>query len=324
MIYFGKVDIMSKCIGCGAILQDKSPLDEGYTNDLTHKYCIRCFNIKNYNKYLKVSNKDYTDLIKKIDSKNDLILYVTDFLNFNLPKFKSPTILVVTKADIIPRNINKEYFLDKFKGNFIDKVIISSKNNYNFDLIYSKILKYKKTNNVYVIGYTNAGKSTFINKMIKNYGNGEGYITTSNLPSTTLNLIEAKVNDKLTLIDSPGLLDYGNIILNSGKSDLNKIIPKKEIRPISFQIKDKQYLYIENFLRIDLENTNIIIYMSNNLEYKRLYKNKECTLKKYDLKIKSNQDLVIKGLGFITFKKTSNFTLWLKEDVEYLIRDSII
>ena len=36
MIYFGKVDIMSKCIGCGAILQDKSPLDEGYTNDLTH------------------------------------------------------------------------------------------------------------------------------------------------------------------------------------------------------------------------------------------------------------------------------------------------
>ena len=80
MIYFGKVDIMSKCIGCGAILQDKSPLDEGYTNDLTHKYCIRCFNIKNYNKYLKVSNKDYTDSIKKIDSKNDLILYVTDFL----------------------------------------------------------------------------------------------------------------------------------------------------------------------------------------------------------------------------------------------------
>ena len=175
-----------------------------------------------------------------------------------------------------------------------------------------------------VIGYTNAGKSTFINKMIKNYGNGEGYITTSNLPSTTLNLIEAKVNDKLTLIDSPGLLDYGNIILNSGKSDLNKIIPKKEIRPISFQIKDKQYLYVENFLRLDLENTNIIIYMSNNLEYKRLYKNKECTLKKYDLKIKSNQDLVIKGLGFITFKKTSNFTLWLKEDVEYLIKDSII
>ena len=315
---------MSKCIGCGAILQDKSPLDEGYTNDLIHKYCIRCFNIKNYNKYLKVSNKDYTDLIKKIDSKNDLILYVTDFLNFNLPKFKCPTILVVTKADIIPRNINKEYFLDKFKGNFIDKVIISSKNNYNFDLIYSKILKFKKSDNVYVIGYTNAGKSTFINKMIKNYGNGEGYITTSNLPSTTLNLIEAKVNDKLTLIDSPGLLDYGNIILNSGKSDLNKIIPKKEIRPISFQIKDKQYLYIENFLRLDLENTNIIIYMSNNLEYKRLYKNKECTLKKYDLKIKSNQDLVIKGLGFITFKKTSNFTLWLKEDVEYLIRDSII
>ena len=55
------------------------------------------------------------------------------------------------------------------------------------------IMKYKKSNNVYVIGYTNAGKSTLVNKFLKNYGSYNGEITVSNLPSTTLDLIENKV-----------------------------------------------------------------------------------------------------------------------------------
>ena len=37
-------------------------------------------------------------------------------------------------------------------------------------------------------------------------------ITVSNLPSTTLDLIENKINDELTLIDTPGLLDNGSMI----------------------------------------------------------------------------------------------------------------
>ena len=33
MIYFGKEGIMTKCIGCGAILQDKDVSLEGYTKE---------------------------------------------------------------------------------------------------------------------------------------------------------------------------------------------------------------------------------------------------------------------------------------------------
>ena len=320
---------MTRCIGCGAILQDVYPNEEGYTKDLSNELCERCFNIKHYNKYVRVKDKDYTQFIKEIDLKKDLIILVTDFLNlYNLDDLKvdSPVILVVTKADLLPRSINKEGLLKRIKCklNVVSKILISSKNNFNLDLLYSEILKYKKTNNVYVIGYTNAGKSTLVNKMLKNYGNIVGEITTSNLPSTTLDLISNKVNNELTLIDTPGLLDSGSLVLLSSKELLKKITPKKEIRPISYQVKGKQYLFFEDFMRLDLEDTNIICYMSNDIEIRRVYKDRESILKRYDFKIGINQDLVIKGLGFITFKKNCDVTLWLTKECKYLIRDSII
>ena len=136
MIYFGKEDFMTKCIGCGVILQDKFPNKEGYTRSLDNKFCERCFNIKHYNKYLKVDDKDYSGVIKDIDKHGDLILLVTDFLNlYNLDELKlnSPVILVLTKTDLLPRSINKEHLLSNIKLNVLAKIMVSSKNNYNFE-----------------------------------------------------------------------------------------------------------------------------------------------------------------------------------------------
>lgn len=320
---------MIRCAGCGAFLQNEDVLKEGYTSNLNNKFCERCFNIKNYNKYIKMPNRDYYSLVKKSINKKDLVLLVTDFLNlYNLDEIQldNPVILVITKTDLLPRGVNREKLLNniKCKLNVINKIMVSSKNNYNLDVLYDKILKNKKSNNVYVIGYTNAGKSTLVNKILKNYGCSNGDITVSNLPSTTLDLINVKVNDDINLIDTPGFLDNGSMVLEASKDILKKIIPNKEIRPISYQIKHWQSLIFEDFMRLDLDDTNIICYISNNINIRRVYKNKSCELKKYELHIERNQDLVIKGIGFITFKKNSKVTLWLKENVKYLIRNSVI
>ena len=221
----------------------------------------------------------------------------------------------MTKADLLPRSINYQHLLDNIKVDVIGKIIVSSKNNYHFDELYNLILKYKKSQNVYVIGYTNAGKSTLINKFLKNYGANVGKITVSNLPSTTLDIIENKVNDDLILIDTPGLLDKGSMALKVPFDVLKKITPKKEIRPISYQIKGFQSLLVEDFLRLDMQDTNIICYMANGLDFRRVYQKKNCNLKHYDICVKKNHDLVIKGLGFITFKKDTKVDLWLLENM---------
>ena len=161
-----------------------------------------------------------------------------------------------------------------------------------------------------------------INKLIYNYSNNTDYITTSNLPSTTLNTIEIKLNDFI-LIDTPGLID--NSIVNYIDNNLiKKIIPKKRIKPITYQIKNRQIINIENILYIDCNNTNLTFYMSNNLNITRYYKDMDINLTKHKLKVKKGEDLVILGLGFIKLSKDSIINVYVIGNTSVFVRDALI
>lgn len=322
---------MTRCLGCGIELQNSDINKLGYTKKMDSNYCLRCFRIKNYNEYKLVdkSNSDYIDILKSIDKK-DLVVLVVDLFNTGnlndlLKYINSNILLVLTKRDILPLSVYdkriEEYFDNK---QVIDKVIISSKNNYNYDLLYNKIKKYR-TDNVYVVGYTNSGKSSMINKLIYNYTNDESNITVSNLPSTTLNKIEILFED-FKLIDTPGILDEGNIINYIDKELLNKITPKCEIKPKIYQVKNKESIIVEDILRLDVENNNIVFYMANQLNYIRVHKDTEKlnNLKKHVLNVEDNSDIVIDGLGFIKIKYASSIVLYTLDNVKVYIRNSLI
>lgn len=323
---------MNKCDGCGCVLQNSDETKEGYVKDLAMSLCERCFRIRHYNEYLKVDkdNSYFLDILKKIDKTNDLVLLVVDFLNMDFcVDIKNPVILVLNKRDLIPRGIDEIRLLDSIKTNLnvVFKVTLGSKNNYNMDLLYEAINKYKKSMNVYVVGYTNAGKSSLINKIIKNYGAMDKFITTSSLPSTTLDLIETKINDDLVLYDTPGLLDEGSIILSCDNSLLKRLTPSKEIRPVTIQVKRFQSIFIDDVVRIDVNSkTNLIFYVSNDLKIERFYKdtNRLDYYVKHNISIKSGYDLVIKGLGFIKVTSDCDLVLYLDKNVKYMIRQSII
>ena len=329
---------MCKCIGCGAKLQSVNASDIGYTSHIEKKLCERCFRIRNYNEYRFVigDNNDYIKTLKEIGKTQDLIILVVDLFNISsslneIGKYLNNNILLVlTKRDILPRSCYdlklKEYF-DRYNLNILDTIIISSVKNYNFDLLYEKINQYKTSDRVYVVGYTNSGKSTMINKLLYNYSSNSSYITTSNLPSTTINSIELKLNQNLTLIDTPGLLENGDIINFLSPDMIKKVIPSKEIRPITYQIKNKQSIIVDGLFRIDISNSNsLTFYISNNLNIFRKYR--EVTdlinLKKHKIKVNDNSDIVIQGLGFIKIVKKCEVDVYLQDGVSVYVRDSLI
>ncbi len=307
---------MNKCMGCGVLTENT--------------LCERCFRIKHYNDYKVVikTNNDFIPILENISKSNDLVLLVVDLFNIDdlslIRKYlKNDILLVLTKRDLLPKSVSfdKLYNYD-YKINYIDKIIISSSKNHNFDELLDKINKYKKSNSVYVVGYTNAGKSTMINKLIYNYSDNKTEITTSPLPSTTLNTIEINLGD-FTLIDTPGLLSEGDIANYVNGEDLKRIIPKKEIKPITYQIKGNQTIVVDNYLMIEANDIDLTFYISNNLKIERYYKKINTKLKKHVVKVDHN-DIIVKGLCFIKTNKKSVLNVYTLDKVSVFTRDSII
>ena len=182
-----------------------------------------------------------------------------------------------------------------------------------------------KSNNVYFIGYTNAGKSSLINKLIYNYTSYDSFITTSSMPNTTLGTISIKLDD-FTLIDTPGIVDNKNITNYLESKQIKKISAAQKIKPITYQIKGTQFIKIDDFIALEVSDNNIIIYMPNNLKIDRYYKKIDILekLNKNVISIESVCDLVIPGLGFIKVLKPGIITLFLIDKVGYFLRDNII
>lgn len=330
-----------KCLGCGVILQDDNVKMEGYTTSLENDYCMRCFRLKNYGEYERVtkSNDEYIELLNSINKTKDLVIYEVDFLNIpeNLDDIKkyldNKKILVINKRDVIPKSVNDnkiiEYFKEKYDF-FNDVIIISSEKNYNIDYLLSRIKFYQTTRNVYIIGYTNAGKSTLINKLIKNYSDSDRELTISPLPTTTLSTINIDINDYLTVIDTPGLVDESSLTSYVESSELKKLNPKKEIKPRTFQIKKGYSLIIDKYARIDYvdgEKNSLTLYISNALDVKKIVTDRHDTLtnlNKNEVSVSFNKDIVIDGLGFIKVVDKGKFNLYLDRRVKYFTRDNLI
>lgn len=329
---------MNKCQGCGAQLQIENKEEIGYTTKLESHLCERCFRIQHYGDYKTVmkENKDYISILKSVNQTGSLVLLVVDlfFLNENFTLFKetlkdSKVLLVLTKRDLLPDSIYENkllQYMDRFEIPFIDKIIISKKN-YHYDELMDLIQKYQTSKKVYVVGYTNAGKSTMINHMIYHYSNLNREITTSMLPSTTLNQIEIPLTDDLVLIDTPGILEEGTIFDYIDGKTIKRILPKKAVNPITYQVKKENSFWLDDLLIVSVEEpTNLTFFFSNSLRLERKFEKAkiEKCFQEHTLSMKQNEDIVITGLGFIKVSKSCKIKIQTLPNVKVYKRDSLI
>jgi len=328
------------CSGCGVLMQDDNILGLGFTTNLNNDMCMRCFRLKNYGEYESVSSSqvDYQSIIEGINKTNDLVLYVVDILNLpnNLQDVRemisNDCILVLNKRDLFPLSIKDEKiqeYINNLNLGYDDLAIVSSEKNTNMDILFKKVQKLKKSNNVYVIGYTNAGKSSLINKFIKNYGDGDTKLTIAPLPSTTLDRIIIPINDELTLIDTPGIIDKDNIINFVDSKLYKKLNSKKEIKPKTYQLSKNESLLIGDLFRIDYvegDRNSLTFYIPNEIKIRRC-RFKSDNLKDlsiHPVKVDYYHDVVIRGLGFIKIVAECKINIYINKDVLVFTRDNLI
>ena len=331
-----------RCAGCGVLLQDENILQEGYTTNLENDLCQRCFRMKNYGEYQVItkSNSEYIEILKEVGKTKDLVIYITDLLNLekNIEEIRSiipnKMILVLNKMDVLPKSVKEEKlkrYLANNDVNFEEIIVISTEKNYNIDYLLKRIKFFQTSKNVYVVGHTNAGKSSLINKLIKNYSNNPQELTMSPLPSTTLSMVNIEINDHLNLVDTPGLVDSGSILNHVTPDMVKKISAKKEIKPRTYQLRKNQSIIIEDLVRIDYvegDRNSFTVFISNDLKVRRLlnlFNNEELKDKsKITYNMKYDEDLAISGLGFIKVVNKGVIDVYIDKDVDTFTRKSLI
>ena len=313
-----------RCIGCGAVLQNTDKKKNGYTPKLENKYCMRCFRLTNYNDLTEtITEKDNDKIITVINNSSTFSFFLIDATNITkeaisiYQNIKTRKCLLLTKIDLLPANITVNNYINKFKNiyNIKEEVYpLSSIKKVNV----SKMLKMMDNliiKKAYILGCTNAGKSTLINTMLNNKT-----ITTSRIPNTTLDFINLYIEDKI-LTDTPGFVTTTTPFITD-KKYYKKIDYKERIKPITYQTKEKASLVLEENYRFSNFGFNsVTTYFNNNILVKRDFKSNEDY---FETKIMANTDIVIKDLGFINVKRPC--TLKISKNLENLVefRPSLI
>ena len=361
------------CIGCGVKIQTEQANELGYAPSTALEkesiICQRCFRLKNYNEVQDVhlTDDDFLKILNEIGKRDALIVKIVDIFDFNgswlpgLHRFvgNNKILLIGNKVDLLPKSVKPNklinwmkheskqlglkpedvYLVSADKGNFIHEAVAA-------------IEKYRNGKDVYVVGCTNVGKSTFINRVIKEFSGEGDVITTSHFPGTTLDIIEIPLSDGKSLIDTPGIINHHQMAHFVDKRDLKVITPKKEIKARIYQLNEGQTLFFGGLARFDYltgGRRSFTCYLSNELNIHRtktenadeLYKNhvgemltpsligqeeQFTELIRHEFTIKEPKtDIVFSGLGWITINEPgAKVAAFVPKGVHVMVRKSLI
>ena len=344
---------MSNCSGCGAAFQSTHPTKPGYRAEDTHTLCVRCFGLRYYNRTLELEESCVLRVIPS-DALGVVILDLFDlevgFLS-RLPRyFGGEFLLVVNKVDLFPESMNaaktKDYLRRLARENGLkplDVFVVSAKRGDGIDGLLDALTLYVR-DEIYLIGPTNSGKSSLLNQLLKRL-DVVHEVTVSPFANTTLDHIGISL-DGVMLFDTPGLTRDQH--LHHYLSDsLSAVIPTKEIKPVTHQMKESGSLFLGGFARIDVTTGNgVSVFCAPKIVLHKTATEKADAFfdtHRYDLllapteaevsllgpwmfdtiKVRSDEDLVIEGLGFVRFAQAAVIRVHHVANVHVYVRPSV-
>lgn len=366
------------CIGCGAKLQSTEENKAGYvpssvlkrpSSELEDIYCKRCFRLRHYNEVAEVelTDDDFLRMLHEISSRDALVVNLVDIFDFNgtlvtgMQRFagSNPLIVVGNKADLIPKAVSRgklrQWMTEQVHSFGIRPeavALVSALQSESVKDLMKLIDKERKGRDVFVVGTTNVGKSTLINQIINIATESPDVITTSYFPGTTLGRIEIPLDDGSNLIDTPGIIQRSNLTHYLPIRELKQVIPRREIKPIVYQLNERQSVFVDGLARFDyLKGSGkqpFVFYTSNDLQLHRtklenadeLYerqlgkmlappsdftKDDFPPLKRHQFTVEQPSDIVVSGLGWVTIQdENTSVAMWAPEGVDVFIRKTMI
>ncbi|WP_018752633.1 ribosome biogenesis GTPase YqeH [Paenibacillus sanguinis] len=364
-----------RCSGCGIVLQSEDPGKPGFAPEQALSkepvICQRCFRIKNYNESssVTVEQDEFLRLLAQIGQKEALVIHIVDLFDFQgslisgLQRFvgSNPVLLAVNKTDLLPKVTNWNKVRNwvqkeaKDMGLKVEDVILcSAKQNSGFDRLLDAIAGRRGDRDVYVVGATNVGKSTLINRLIRDYSDLEQELTVSRYPGTTLDMVHIPLDDGRAIIDTPGIVYPSRYSELVAPSDLAVLMPEKALKPAVYQLNEKQTLFFGGFGRFDFiqgERQSFTCFISGRLPIHRTKLERadelfashagemlappsrenfealpEWTRHEFRISKGSRSDLFISGLGWIKINNESGAVIaaHVPKGVKVLVRPSLI
>src|SRR5699024_10323934 len=155
----------------------------------------------NKNVTVDVSSDDFLKMVSSIHEEEGIVVHLIDIFDVDGTLLKNlrrivgnkKIYLVANKIDLIPKSTNHKKLIDWLytvsKDEHIeveDITLISAQSGLGIDHLAVQLEAERNQQDIYVVGVTNVGKSTFINQLIQRSTQMKDAITTSYFPGTTL------------------------------------------------------------------------------------------------------------------------------------------
>ena len=261
---------ISKCQGCGAILQTSDQQKVGYALSIDHAYCQACYRLMHYG---EGSTHYHPEDLPKLEP-DSIVFMVSSVLHldllFSYPVYRyqpdAKYVYLINQIDLLPKSTNLDVLIDNMTKQakkhhipFVDIILMSAHNKHDVSHLKEYVQSFH-AKHIYLVGVQNSGKTTIF-KHLTGKQEALAFKKAGLTQETLIGTFENQV-----IYDMPGLYQQGYLHHFLSYEIYKNLIPDQEIKPKIYQLKERQALFIEGLIACYcLSESSVVLYIDSQI-----------------------------------------------------------